>query len=119
MRLIRHWNYSIGTKPPFSEWPELVHRFLDRHGLSSGAFLYCFSDALSYYTQWNPALLEQEIAASGCKRALKTCPGFGEPRMIPGRQYGLMDELVLSNIDTGRGCPEAEILPLMKRIHRS
>lgn len=119
MRLIRHWYYSMGTKPPFSEWPELVHRFLDRQGLSSGAFLYCFSDAFSYYTQWNPALLEQEIAASGCKRAWKACPGFGEPRMIPGRQYGQMDELVLSNIDTGGGCTEAEILPLMKRIHRS
>ncbi len=119
MRLIRRWYYNMGTKPPFCEWPELVHRFLDRHGLSSRAFLYCFSDILSESAHWNPAILEEETAVSGCKRAFKACPSFGEPRMIPGRQYGGLDELVLSNIDTGSGCTEAEILPLMKRIHRS
>ena len=119
MRLIRKWYYSMGTKPPFSEWPELAHQFLGRHGLTAGAFLYCFTDVISGFSELSPHSQQVRIASSGCRRAQKACPAFGEPRLFPGKRFGVTDELILSNIDTGGGCTKAELLPLMKRIHKS
>ena len=71
MRLIKYWDFSVGTKPPFSEWPELVHHFLDRHGLSSGAFLYYFEQTILPDSLRMGKTREEWIASSGIRRAAK------------------------------------------------
>ena len=92
MRLIKYWDFSVGPKPPFSEWPELVHRFLDRHGLSSGAFLYHFEQEIPGDDLRKSRTREEWIASSGIRRMAKACPSFGEPRVG-------VNTLVLSNMD--------------------
>ena len=103
MRLIRHDSFCIKSKPPFSEWPGIVHRFLQEQGLTSGKFYYYF----------------EEMFQKGCPRAVKDCPGLGQPQRIPGGSYGIVDTWVLSNIHTPTACTEADLLPLMKKLHRS
>lgn len=63
---------------------------------------------------------EYGIGAYGCDRLAKDLPAIGAPR----EHYDDSDksgpqELYISNIDTDGGCSEGQILPLMKKIHRS
>ena len=115
MRLIRIWTYSLGTKPPFSEMPELVHRFMAKHGLTNRAFMYYFKDYIFHDNPYVDKTKEQQIATAGCTRAFKACLSFGQPRYFHNDNA---DELILSNIDTGGGCTEEDIMPLMKQIHK-
>lgn len=103
MRLLQHDSFSIKSKPPFSEWPQIVHRFLEEQGLRYGKFYYFFN----------------EFSPKGCPRAVRDCPGLGEPIHIHGRPYGLADTWVLSNIHTPTAFTEADLLPLMKKLHRT
>lgn len=103
MRLIRHYFFYINAKLPFSQWPQIVHRFLEEQGLSHGRFLYCFED----------------FDRKSCDRAAKDCPTLGEPEYVEGSAYGAGDHWILSNIHKDTPCTEAELLPLMKRIHRT
>ena len=103
MRLIQHDTFLIKSKPPFSEWPGIVHRFLEEQGLSYGKFYYFFD----------------EQSLKGCPRAVKDCPSLGEPVHVNGGSYGFFDTWVLSNIHTPTACTEADLLPLMKKLHRS
>ena len=68
MRLIQHDTFLIKSKPPFSEWPGIVHRFLEEQGLSYGKFYYFFD----------------EQSLKGCPRAVKDCPSLGEPVHVNG-----------------------------------
>ena len=114
MRLLKIWVFQIGTKIPYSEWPEIVHRYLREQGLTCGKFLYYFKDL------WYPP--EYRKAAKigmGCERLFKDLPAIGAPREYDDEAGSGRHDLFLSNIDTGGGCSEAQILPLMKKIHRS
>ena len=44
MRVIKKRNYYIRGKIPYSQWPELIHRYMHEQGLTSRKFLYCFYD---------------------------------------------------------------------------
>ncbi len=103
MRLIQHDTFILKSKPPFSEWPQIVHRFLEEQGLSYGKFYYFF----------------EEQSLKGCPRAVKDCPSLGQPVQINGGSYGFFDTWVLSNIHTPTACTEEDLLPLMKKLHRS
>lgn len=103
MRLIQHDSFYIKSKPPFSEWPQIIHQFLQEQGLSYGKFYYFF----------------EEYSLKGSPRAVKDCPSLGQPEQISGRAYGITDTWVLSNIHTPTACTEADLLPLMKKLHRS
>ena len=111
MRLIKYWDFSVGTKPPFSEWPELVHRFLDRHGLSSGAFLYHFEQEIPGDDLRKSRTREEWIASSGIRRMARACPSFGEPRVG-------VSTLVLSNMDAPGSGVEPELRSLMERSRK-
>ena len=39
MRLLKTWVFQIETKIPYSEWPEIVHRYLREQGLTCEKFL--------------------------------------------------------------------------------
>lgn len=102
MRVIKNKTFLIGGKIPYSEWPELIHRFMCGQSLTSKKFLYYFSDLL---------------ILNGCSRLVKDLPEIGGPREYnDGRTY---KEYIITNIDTGNGCTETQILPLMKKLHRS
>lgn len=103
MRLIRTDSFYIKSKPPFSEWPQIVHQFFREQGLSWGKFYYFF----------------EELSLKACPRAVKDCPGLGEPVLVNGSAYGSVDTWVLSNIHSPTACTEADLLPLMKKLHRS
>lgn len=103
MRLIQHDTFLLKSKPPFSEWPGIVHQFLQEQGLSYGNFYYYFD----------------EMFLKGCPRAVKDCPSLGEPFQDNGGSYGYFDTWILSNIHTPTACTEADLLPLMKKLHRS
>lgn len=103
MHLIQTDSFYIKSKPPFSEWSQIVHRFLEEQGLSCGKFYYFF----------------EEFSQKGCPRAVKDCPSLGQPELVNGRSYGMTDTWVLSNIHTPTACTEADLLPLMKKLHRS
>lgn len=102
MRVIKKRNYYIRGKIPYSQWPELIHRYMHEQGLTNQKFLYCFSNLT------NPA---------GCLRLVKDLPEIGSPREF--YEDGQYREFFLTNIDTDNGCSEAQIMPLMKKIHRS
>lgn len=117
MRKIRTYRFHIGTKIPFSEWPQIVHRYLDSLGLKSSGFLYCFED-LNWFrgTEEERARQLAERRVSGpCSRALRDCPALGETRLRQEKDFSF---LTLSNINTGAVFPEENILPLMKKLHR-
>ena len=103
MRLIKTQSFSIGTKIPYSEWPAIVHRYLQEQGLFCGKFLYYFM---------NVRFSSESKKVYGCNRLSKDLPTIGVPR-----EYD--EKLFLSNIDTEDGCTEEQIFPLMKKIHRS
>ncbi len=116
MRIIQKRNYWIGTKIPYSQWPELIHRYLLEQGLSSQKFLYYFDDIVS------PWMAKAEDGTPdynhGCMRLIRDLPEIGLPREIWARKTGL-HHFFLSNIDTNEGCSESQIMPLINRIHRS
>lgn len=113
MRLIKHYYFHIGTKIPFSEWPEIAHRFLSDQGLTSHRFLYYFDDLL-----FGEETLETAIMDRACAKILKDCPSLGQIRFHNGSAYNTSDILWLSNIDRPDSISDASILPLMKKIHR-
>lgn len=114
MRLIM--NYYIGTKVPFSEWPEIVHTFLQKQGLSNKKFMYYFETLLG--TDPNEDGYKKDLAHGGCSRILKDCPELGPMKFRLDAKNGRFDLAYLSNIG-GESFPEEKLLPLMKRIHRS
>ena len=115
MRLIKTQVFQIGKKIPYSEWPGIVHRYLREQGLSSGKFLYYFMDL------WYSPEFKQEygIGAYGCDRLAKDLPAIGAPREHNDSDNSGVHDLFISNIDTNGSCSEAQIMPLMKKIHRS
>ena len=113
MRLVKNYFFKIKTKIPFSELPEIVHRFLSENHLTSHRFLYFFEDLLSFNDTKDEAL-----PRSGCAQILKDCPSLGEIRYYNGRSDNGFDKLWLSNIDRSEDFPESNLLPLMKKIHR-
>ena len=113
MRLVKHYVFNIKTKIPFSEWPEIVHRFLTENHLTSHRFLYFFEDILSYNETKDEALPH-----SSCTKIQKDCPSLGEIRYYNGRAHNRGDTLWLSNIDRQDDFSESNLLPLMKKIHR-
>lgn len=114
MRLIKSYCFKIGTKIPFSQWSEIVHRFLSENQLNSHRFLYYFMDILSYTETKDDALPK-----SSCARILKDCPSLGEIRYYNGKSHHSADILYLSNIDKQDSFAESHLLPLMKKIHRT
>ena len=113
MRLVQHYIFNIKTKIPFSELPEIVHRFLSENYLTSHRFLYFFEDILDYNETKDEAL-----PRSSCAKILKDCPSLGEIRYHNGRSHNRSDKLWLSNIDRSDDFSESNLLPLMKKIHR-
>ena len=113
MRLVKHYTFNIKTKIPFSEWPEIVHRFLSENHLTSHRFLYYFEDILSINQTKDEAL-----PRSSCAKILKDCPSLGEIRYHNGRSHNRSDRLWLSNIDRSDDFSESNLLPLMKKKHR-
>ena len=114
MRLIKTQVFQIGKKIPYSEWPEIVHRYLREQGLTSRKFLYYFMD-LRHWT----GFAGDEISAYGCSRLAKDLPAIGVPREHNDSDSSGVHDLFISNIDTEGGCTEGQILPLMKKIHRT
>ncbi len=116
MRIIKYCHFNIGTKIPFSTLPEIVHQYLANLGLKSHRFMYYFSDTVS-----SDPMLQMVWRKGGCDKAYKDCPSFGTPRYLDTEDFGFGSggEKILSNIDGQEGCTEDEILPLMKKIHRS
>lgn len=110
MRLIQNYFFKIGTKIPFSELPDIVHRFLEANNLTSHRFLYYFEDIHSSDEQ-----VEDVISRCACAKILKDCPSLGKIRCQIG-EYS--NTLYLSNVDTCEYFDEAKILPLMNKIHR-
>lgn len=113
MRVIKNYYFSIGTKVPFSELPEIVNRYLAENNLKSNTFMYYFEDLpacniTSEYIQ----------KKSSCSKILKDCPSLGEIRLQKGSRYGHFDKLWISNIDKVKSFSSDTILPLMKKIHR-
>lgn len=113
MRVIKNYFFSIGTKVPFSDLPEIVSRFLDDNNLKSDTFMYYFEDL--------PACnitAEYIQKKSSCSKILKDCPSLGKIRFYKGSRYGRFDKLWISNIDKNNSFSSETILPLMKKIHR-
>ncbi|MBQ7850490.1 MAG: hypothetical protein IJ343_12250 [Clostridia bacterium] len=108
MRVIRAYRFRIGTKIPFGQWPEIVHRYLEEQGLSSRRFLYRFSEYVH----------EPEVQPKAYGRLKRDCPEIGEARCIPTAVSG-MSEWVLTNIADEADFPAERLLPLMGRIQRT
>lgn len=112
MRVIQTYTFKISPKTPYSDYPEIAHRFLTEQDLVSQRFLYYFDESVFMKTR------EEATATGSCAKAVKDCPALGEIRYLNGEEYGIGQELFLSNIDIDTGCTEADILPHMKKIHR-
>ncbi len=114
MRVIKNYIFSIGTKVPFSELPEIVNRFFVENNLKSDTFMYYFEDLpIGNITS------EYIEKKSSCSKILKDCPSLGEIRFYNGSRYERFDKLWISNIDKNNSFSSETILPLMKKIHRT
>lgn len=113
MRLINRYCFSIGTKIPYSDWPEIVHQYLDRQGLSFHRFMYHFKDLFNFYET-----VDEKWSHGSCAKAVRDCPALGDIHFLNSSAYGSFDALWLGNIDSETACTEADLLPLMKKIHR-
>lgn len=113
MRVIKTYYFYIGSKIPYSEWPAIVHQYLADQGLVSHRFMYYFEELLDSRKSPDDRLLD-----GSCAKAVKDCPALGEVRFLNGGASGVVDHLLLSNIDRDTACTEADLLPLMKKIHR-
>lgn len=114
MRVIKNYFFSIGTKVPFSELPEIVNRFLDENHLKNDTFMYYFEDLP--IGDITPEYIQKK---SSCSKILKDCPSLGEIRFYKGSRYERSDTLWISNIDNNNSFSSDTILPLMKKIHRT
>ena len=112
MRVIQTYTFKMSPKTPYSDYPEIVHRFLDEQKLVSHRFLYFFDELIFMKST------EETLATGSCAKAVKDCPTLGEIRFLNGSAYGMSPKLFVSNIDADTGCSEADILPHMKKIHR-
>ena len=109
MRAIKTWRFNIKTKIPFSEWPTIVHTFMDECNISYSRYMYYF-DAFADISGSIAYLSDR----CGCRRILKDLPSLGEIRY-----HSYAKSFWLSNIDEISTVSEADVLPLMKKIHRS
>jgi len=99
MLAIQTYRFLIGTKIPFSDCPGIVQNFMEQQNLHYGRFLYYFEDDYG-----------------GLPKIMKDCPHIGSMRSrlnINGRE-----QFYLSNIDEDTECTEAEIIPVVPKIHR-
>ena len=115
MRVLHFYRFHYGTKLPFSEIPDRIHRFLSSQGLKSGRFMYFFEDIASF----SPSEKTEEgakcvFSTHGCERIRKDCPELGSVRT---RTAGYDRYSFLTNLD-GEPFPEEKLLPLMGRIHK-
>lgn len=110
MRVIRRYRFQIGTKVPFAQWPEIVHRFLAESGLTYHRFLYHFSD-----------MTGEGRLSQACVRIQRDCPGIGESHIAWTEKTDCSTLIthVLTNMDTQTDFAEELLLPLMGKIHRS
>lgn len=110
MRVIRRYRFEIGTKVPFAQWPEIVHRFLAESGLTYHRFLYHFSD-----------MTGEGRLSQACVRLQRDCPAIGESRIAwtEKTDSSTLITHVLTNMDTQADFAEELLLPLMGKIHRS
>lgn len=114
MRAIMTRRFYIKTKIPFSEWPTIVHTFLDECNVSCSRYMYFFQDFAG-----SRKSTDEQSNRCGCRRILKDLPSLGEIRYHGYAKYRMSDSFWLSNIDGESSVSEADILPLMKKIHRS
>lgn len=62
MRVIQTYTFRMSPKTPYSDYPAIVHRFLEEQNLVSHRFLYFFDEliiAKSY---------EEALAAGSCRK---------------------------------------------------
>ena len=101
MRVIKNYNFNIGTKIPFTVFPQIIKTFMEKQNLRYKKFLYSFED---------------DFITNSCSRAMKACPKFGPiidaPKGCGSYQY-------LTNIGCDSPVTEEDILALMPKIHRS
>lgn len=107
MRIFQHYNFEVGTKISFQDWPAIVLRFLDERGLHHHQLLYYFSD---YETLW---FKTKPITA--CHKAVKENPQLGSVYTKTEKDAKVV---YLTNIGTEAGCSEAELLALMPKLYR-
>ena len=81
-----YYSFYIGTKIPFSEWPDIVQSYMKQQGLHYSDFHYCFEG------------LPKVIA-----KAAKECPELGPIRT---RQGIKTEDYYLSNTESDTGCTE-------------
>ncbi len=98
MLAIQTYSFIIGTKIPFSDFPEIVKTFLNQYNLHYDHFLYYFQDNFG-----------------GLSKIMKDCPNIGPIRSRPLKVGELF---YLSNIEEDTGCTETEILSVVPKIHR-
>ncbi len=121
MRVIKNYSFKIGTKIPFSEWPQLIHRFLEDQHLTSRRFACDFLSYLGYGPNtgggkhYCPEEYQKNLEKGACARILKDCPELGPFQIQSGESRNLPDYGIIDRDDF----PEEKLLPLMKKIHRS
>lgn len=98
MLAIQTYRFLVGTKIPFSDCPEIVQTFLKHQNLHYDRFLYYFHDNYG-----------------GLPKIMKDCPSIGPMRL---RRTNAGEHVYLSNIEEDTGCPEAEIVSVVPKIHR-
>lgn len=97
MFAIQTYNFLIGTKIPFTEFPGILQTFLKEQNLHYEQFLYYFEDNFD-----------------GLPKIMKDCPNIGPIRL---RQQNV-SFLYISNIEEATACTEEEILRVVPKIHR-
>lgn len=99
MRVLQNYQFVIGTKIPFSEFPGIAVEFLEKFGLHY--------QRLDYYF---------ESYGDGCVKAVQDCPNLGPVRLKTTEPEFV--EAYLTNCDGTEGCDEQTLMKLMPKIYR-
>lgn len=98
MLAIHRYRFLIGTKIPFTQFPGIVHSFLQQQNLEYKQFLYYFEDSFG-----------------ALPKIQKDCPSVGPVR---SRTVKNREEFYISNIEASTPCTHDEIMALIPRIHK-
>lgn len=142
MRAIRILYFDLKKAPKFSELPNIVHRYFDSLGLTSGRFIYCLEN-LDEIADARMNLKRLEAEGHGelaerllsepryqklfsgayiapIERAVKDCPKLGTIKRIPStEETPMFSTMLASNAVEETDCTEADIAPFFKRYERT
>ena len=135
MRVFMHYEFFVGTKIPFKDWPDIVNHFLEASSLGYQGLDYYFGcldmtddyqavldgtkcKTCTAFTRCKYCKTEAESylkKGNACQRAAKEHPKLGPIHYAPHPRF---KTAFLTSIGNSDGCGETQLLPMLNTLSR-